>query len=284
MVFLRILSYVSVKDIWMSHIMQHKPITLGDKLAPVEPKKPGFNFGAWLRHTLFTVLNFSLLTAISVLPLWWFLMRPDMDRNIILFLWAALIALWLFVYRGLSATKPRKKATHPKTHSLLANDRQGFMRDLRLDAKTVVFDGSNIYHFGRHNGLDAQPLGLIAHQLRAEGYRIVCFFDANIFYVLNEHGAFLSDQQHSLAMLEDIFGLRTDEIYVVPSGAQADKYVLDSLKHLPISFAVTNDKFRDYAKKYPTVMKGNQWRKGVVISKNEIKLLQHRLQNPIRLN
>ncbi|OUS36934.1 hypothetical protein A9Q94_07605 [Rhodobacterales bacterium 56_14_T64] len=153
-----------------------------------------------------------------------------------------------------------------------------------MDAKTAIFDGSNIYHFGRNNGLDAQPLGLIAHQLRVEGYRIVCFFDANIFYTLNEHGAFPRDQQHLVMMLEDIFGLRTDEIYVVPSGVQADKYVLDSLKHLPISFAVTNDQFRDYAKKYPTVMKGNQWRKGVVISKNEIKLLHYRLQNPIRLN
>jgi hypothetical protein len=268
----------------MSHIMKHEPITLGDKLAPVEPKKLRFNCGARLRNTLYTALNFSLLTVITTLPLWWFLLRPDMDRNIILVLLAALIALWLFVYRGLRATKHRKEATHLKTHSLLANDRQGFMRDMRLDAKTVIVDGSNIYHFGRDNGLDAQPLGLIVHQLRAEGYRIVCFFDANIFYTLNKHGAFLSDQQHSLAMLEGIFGLRKDEIYVVPSGAQADKYVLDSLKHLPISFAVTNDQFRDYAKKYPTVMKGNQWRKSVVVSKNEIKLLQHRLQSPIRLN
>jgi Zc3h12a-like ribonuclease protein len=259
----------------MSYIVKHEPITLGDKLATVEPKKPGFNFGAWLRNTLYTILNFSLLTAISALSLWWFLMRPGMDRNIILVLLAALIALWLFVYRGFRATKP---------HYLLANDRQGFMRDLRLDAKTAIFDGSNIYHFGHDNGLDAQPLGEIAHQLRTQGYRIVCFFDANIFYTLNEHGAFLSDQQHSLAMLEDIFGLRTDEFYVVPSGVQADKYILESLKHLPISFVVTNDRYRDYAKKYPTVMKDNQWRKGVVISKNEIKLLQHRLQNPIRLN
>jgi len=260
--------------------MKHELITLGDKLAPAESMKPDLNFGGWLRNTLYTVLNFSLLTTIAALPLWWSLMRPDIGRNIILPLLVALIALWLFVYLGLSATKPRKKATHP----LLANDRQGFMRNLRLDAKTVIFDGSNIYHFGHDNGLDAQPLGLIAQQLRAEGYRIVCFFDSNIFYTLSKHGAFLRDQQHSLAMLEVIFGLRTDEIYVVPSGVQADKYVLDSLKHLPISFAVTNDKFRDYAKKYPTVMKGNQWRKGVVISKNEIKLLQHRLQNPILLN
>ena len=190
MVFLEILSYVSAKDIWMIHIMKHEPITLGDKLASVEHKKPRFNFGAWLRNTVYTLLNFSLLTAISALPLWWFLMRPDMDRNIMLVLLAALIALWLFVYRQRRATKSRKKATHPTTHSLLTNDRQGFMRDLRLDAKTAIVDGNNIYHFGRDNGLDAQPLGMIVHQLRTEGYRIVCFFDANIFHRLNEHGAF----------------------------------------------------------------------------------------------
>ncbi len=260
--------------------MKHEPITLGDKLTPAEPKKLDLNFGGRLRNTLYTVLNFSLLTAIAALPLWWSLVRPDIDKNIILPLLAALIALWLFVHLGLRAPKPRKKAMHP----LLANDRQGFMRDLRLDAKAAIFDGQNIYHFGHDNGLDAQPLGAIVHQLRAEGYRIVCFFDANIFYTLIDHGAFNSDQRHSLVMLEDIFGLRRDEIYVVPSGVDADKYILDSLKHLPISFAVTNDKYRNYAKKYPTVMKGNQWRKGVVISKNEIKLLQHRLQGPIRLS
>lgn len=268
----------------MSHVMKHEPTKLGDKLAPIEPKKRRFIFGAWLRYTLYSVLNFSLLTAISILPLWGFLIRPELNKTIILVLLAALIALWLFVHRRRRAIKPRNTATYHKTHSLLANDRQGFMYDLRLDAKTAIFDGSNIYHFGHENGLDAQPLGLIAEELRAEGYRIVCFFDANIFYILSEHGAFPSHQQHSLVMLEGIFGLRADEIYVVPSGVQADEYVLDSLKHLPISFAVTNDQFRDYVRKYPTVMKGNQWRKGVVISKNEIKLLQHRFQNPIRLN
>ncbi len=268
----------------MKDVVKPKPITLGEKLAPVEPNKTGFNFGVWLRNTLYIVFNFSLLTAISVLSMWWFFMRPDMNGNILMALLAVLITMWLFVYRKLQATKHCKKATAKKLHSLLANDRQGFMRDLRLDTKTAIFDGSNIYYFGHDNKLDAQPLGAIVHQLRAEGYRIVCFFDASIFFRLIEHGAFLRNEQHSLALLEDIFGLRTDEIYVVPSGVQADKYVLDSLKHLPISFVVSNDKYRDYAKKYPTVMKGNQWRKGVIISKNEIKLLQHRFQNPIRLN
>jgi len=284
MVFLENLSYVSEEGIWVVYIMKHEPITLGDKLAPISPKKARFKFGEWLRNTVYTLLNFSLLTAIFALPLWWFLMHPDMDRNIMLVLLAALIALWLFVYRRHRATAARNKTTAPKMHSLLANDRQGFMRDLRLDAKTAIIDGSNIYHFGHGNGLDAQPLGEIANHLRDEGYRIVCFFDANIYYTLGKHGAFPNGRQHSLALLEDIFGLWDDEIYVVPSGVQADIYVLNSLKYLPISFAVTNDQFRDSAKKYPTVMKGNQWRKGVVISKNEIKLQQHRFQNPIRLN
>jgi len=269
--------------------MMHQPITLGDKLAPIEPNKPKSNLRIWLRNTVYMLLNFSLLSAIWALPAWWFLMRPDLDGNILLILLAALVALWLVVYLRRRTSKPRKKATHSKENPLLANDRQGFMRYLRMDAKTVIIDGSNIYHFGHDNGLDAQALGLLAQQLRSEGYRIVCFFDANIFHRLREHGAFTSNQhpsnqQQRSTMLDHIFGLSRDETYVVPSGVQADIYVLNSLKHLPISFAVTNDQYRDYAKKFPTVMKGNQWRKGVVIPKNEIKLLQHRLQNPIRLN
>ncbi len=260
--------------------MEDEPTTLGDKLASIVPQNPRFNFAAWFLNAIYTLLNFALLTAIVALPVWWFLMHPDMGRNAMLGVLAMLVAFWLYVYRQQRTAQPVKKITH----RLLVNDRQGFMRNLQLDAKTAVFDGSNIYHFGHNNGLDAQPLGHLAHQLRTEGFRIVCFFDANIFYTLCEHGAFPKGQKHCITMLEDIFGLGRNEIYVVPSGAQADIYVLDSLKYLPASFAVTNDQFRDYAKKYPTVIKGSQWRKGVAISNNEIKLLQHRLQNPIRLN
>lgn len=165
----------------MSYIMQEKPITLGDKLAPIEPKMPNFSYRASLRSTYYLVMCFSLLIAICTLFLWWFFMLPDVDRNIMLAVMAALIALWVFVYSRFRAIKPRKKAIPLKIHSLLKNDRLGFMSDLRLDRKTVIFDGSNIYYFGRDNGLDARPLGMIAHQLRVEGYRIVCFFDANIF-------------------------------------------------------------------------------------------------------
>jgi hypothetical protein len=160
--------------------MKHKPITLGDKLAPIEPKTPDFSYRSSLRSTYYLVMSFTLLIAVCALSLWWFLMRPDVDKYIMLALIGALIVLWAFVYSGLQALKPRKKTTLLQSHSLLINDHHGFMRDLRLDAKTAIFDGSNIYHFGHDNGLDAQPLGMIAHQLRTEGYRIVCFFDANI--------------------------------------------------------------------------------------------------------
>jgi len=186
--------------------MDRRPTTLGEKLAPNKAKKSDLKFGGWWQNSLYTLLNYYLLTAVFALPLWWILMRPDIDRNVMLALLTGLIVLSLFVRRRLRAARLRQKETRRKAHSLLANDRQGFMRDLQLDAKTAIFDGSNIYHFGHSNGLDAQPLGEIANQLRGEGYRIVCFFDANIFYTLNEHGAFPSNQPHSLAVLEDIFG------------------------------------------------------------------------------
>lgn len=60
--------------------------------------------------------------------------------------------------------------------------------------------------------------------------------------------------------------------------------MLDSLKHLLVSFAVTNDQFLDYAKTYAKVMKGDQWRKGLTISSNEIKLFKHKFQRPVWLN
>ena len=176
-----------------------------------------------------------------------------------------------------------RNSTATPVHSLLAHDHQGFMYDLRLDMKTAVFDGSNIYHFGHDNGVDAQLLGLLAQQLRNEGYRIICFFDANIFYTLQAHGAFAVSTTHSLDVLTDIFDLQPNEIYIVPSGTDADIYVLNTLKNLPISFAVTNDKYRDYSKRFGDVMKG-QWRKGTIISKGEVKLLQHKLKTPVRID
>ena len=260
--------------------MTYKPITLGDKLASFQTKNKQLHFGARLSNTLSSLFNFALVFSIVALVFWELLGRPDLKGSTTFIILIVVTVVWLFT---VIPRKFQKKDLIHRQHPLLANDKQGFMSRIRLDAKTVIFDGSNIYHFGYNKGLGARPLGLIAHQLRAEGYRIVCFFDANIFYTLSERAAFPKNQPHSTTLLGNIFGLAIDEIYVVPSGIQADQYILDSLTQLPISFAVTNDLFRDYVSKYPTVMKDNHWRKGVEFSDNEITLLQHRLKKPIRL-
>ena len=245
-----------------SRTVTKEPTTLGEKLAPRPP-----NMVARMRAGGVKLVKLGILLVLSVLLTWWIINNPDMNQLATLTLCTALTGLWVLAYK-----RPRG----PKLHSLLANDRNGAMHNLRLDAKTAIIDGSNIYHLGHENGLDAQPLGMIANQLRNQGYRIVCFFDANIYFTLSDHDAFPRHQRHSQSLLEDIFGLTADEVYVVPSGVQADQFILESLDHLPISFAVTNDQFRDYADLYPDVMKDKLWRKGVVVSGDDVKLQNHR--------
>lgn len=257
--------------------------TLGDVFAPSDLIMRRRRFAKCVLNAVFTVLTITFAVVTCLLALEWHNLPPVSDQaDSFIVAIGVLCATWLALSLMLQIAK--KRLAHPKLHPLIGGDRQNFMRDLRLDQKTVIFDGSNIYHFGRDNGVDAQPLGMLAHALREEGYRIVCFFDANIFFTLTEHGGVVAQTRHSFSVLADIFGLEGNEIYVVPSGVQADGYVLESLKYLPISFAVTNDRFRDYEALYPAVMKSNQWRKGVVFSKGEVKLLQHRFSVTLKID
>jgi hypothetical protein len=169
-----------------------------------------------------------------------------------------------------------------KTHFLISDDRHGFMKDLKLSDKTVVFDGSNIYHFGLENDVGREPLKALIQELRSEGYRIVCFFDANIYHTLLEYNAFQEgSQRFSVSILQALFNLEPAEIYVVPSGVQADRFIVETLSHLPISFAVTNDRFRDYEAEYDFLAKDKSWRKGVLIKNGKLSLYQHTFKNPL---
>jgi hypothetical protein len=254
-------------------------VTLGEHLANRAAGHPEPSRLNWQRLSVYAVANGAVWVGFILLG--WAFFTTGGSAFIgagligLAVIWAAL-AIWGTPQRG-------QFRSRPSPHFLLAHDHQGFMGALRLDAKTVVFDGSNIFHFGVQNGLGASGLRLTVHQLRAEGYRIVCFFDANIFYTLIETGGMAAGQRHDLRLLLQIFGLNADEVYIVPSKVQADKYVLSALKHLPVSFAVTNDQFRDYAKIYGDVMKGDQWRKGISVVGCEIKLHKFRFQSPVRL-
>ena len=159
------------------------------------------------------------------------------------------------------------------------------MHRLRLDAKTALFDGSNIYHLGLKQNVGALPLHALADRLREEGYRIVCFFDANIYFTLRDNGD-LPDQRGSFhpRMLYETFGLSASETYVVPKGVQADRFIVETLSHLPISFAVTNDRFRDYKAQYSLLQESNDWRKGARLKGGTIQLYQHRFKPPLDLH
>ncbi len=167
-------------------------------------------------------------------------------------------------------------------HFLLRHDAEGFMPNLKLARKTAIIDGSNLYHFGVGRKIGRLPLGAVVAALRSEGYRIVVFFDANIYFTLRDHGEFPREtKRFSVIILRRIFELDAKEIYVVPSGVQADKFILETLSHLPEAFVVTNDRFRDHEADYNFLTTGTQWRKGVKVLDGELRLYQHEFAVPL---
>lgn len=231
------------------------PVTLGDKL------KSGNNPTA--RYTI--AISLSLILG----GVFW-----------VLFASPEIVVVSMVVCAGFLILKTPQIITIP--HFLLAGDKQGFMKDLNLSDKTVVIDGSNIYHFGLKNGVGRNVLSALVKELRSEGYRIVCFFDANIYFTLLDNTEFQKGQlKFSPRILQQIFGLQEVEIYVVPSRIPADLFVIDTLSHLPISFAVTNDRFRDHEASYDFLAKDRTWRKGVTLKNGTLSLYQHSFKNPV---
>ena len=232
------------------------PRTLGEKLAQNAPKKP-FRFSL--------KLTVSLLVGLGV---WRGLDSPELGLGAmgVSFI---ILTVWFFSRRQ-------------NEHILTAHDSQGFVGSLNLDEKTAVFDGSNIYHFGLDRKVGRMALGAMAAALRSEGYRIVCFFDANIYFTLRENGALTQNsRKFSPHMLQEIFELKPTEIYVVPSGNQADVYVIEAIKNLPKSFAVTNDRFRDYHAQHSFLATDKHWRKGVKMQGRNLVLYQHKFKFPL---
>lgn len=156
------------------------------------------------------------------------------------------------------------------------------MKALKLSDKTAVFDGSNIHHFVLESGVARIALTRLIQELRADGCRVVCFFDANIYFTLIENGEFQKgNQRFSINILQRLFGLEENEIYVVPSDVQADQFIVETLSLLPISFAVTNDRFRDYEPNYDFLTNDRSWRKGVTIKDGNLLLYQHSFKHPL---
>lgn len=232
------------------------PVTLGDKLATRQNGSPAEY-----------ALGF-LISAIIGFLFWW------ASHNLV---WGIAVMTFCALVFVITIFTNGKRTEHFLIHA----DQQGFMKALKLAGKTAIFDGSNIYHFGLDHGAGARPLKTLVQKLRADGYRIVCFFDANIYFTLRENGEFLRGEPFWIRILQTIFDLKATEIYVVPSGIQADGFIVETLSHLPKSFAVTNDRFRDYAAEYDFLAENNEWRKGVRIESGKLLLNQYSFKEPL---
>jgi hypothetical protein len=252
------------------------PVTLGDKLRPHKPRSQRSDQRAHVsRIALIAVI---LLISAVISFLFWYVFNTLYPALAVLIISDIdLFIIFVSFIRSKNSTKGGEQ-----DHFLTNDDQQGFMSSLRLSDKTAIFDGSNIYHFGLDNGLGRKALQLLIDELRSDGYRLICFFDANIYHTLLEHGEFIKTaNRFSITILQRIFGLKENEIYVVPRGNQADKFIIESLTHLPISFAVTNDRFRDYQTEYDFLTKDTNWRKGLKIQQGRLHLYKYKFKRPI---
>lgn len=58
---------------------------------------------------------------------------------------------------------------------LLAGDKIGFVKNLKLADKTVIFSGSNIYHFGLESRVGSTALAALIDRLRSDDFRVFVF-------------------------------------------------------------------------------------------------------------
>jgi hypothetical protein len=129
----------------------------------------------------------------------------------------------------------------------------------------ILIDGSNVIHW-QDNTPQFAPLKQVVHDLSRRGYKPAVVFDANIGYKLT--GQFMGERE-----LSRMLSLRNDQILVVPNGQQADPFLLETARDLQARI-VTNDRYRDWAERYPDVARpenlvrgemrdGRVWLKGM---------------------
>lgn len=129
----------------------------------------------------------------------------------------------------------------------------------------ILVDGSNVIYW-LDNSPQFAPLKQVVHDLSLRGFKPGVVFDANIGYKLT--GKFMGEREMSRML-----SLPRDQILVVPKGTQADPYLLETARGLKARI-VTNDRYRDWAERYPDVARpenlvrgemrdGRVWLKGL---------------------
>ena len=183
----------------------------------------------------------------------------------------------------------RRGAVHPSHLQMTGKIRKAY-RDIDPERLTVVIDGNNLYHFGADQCRQGagirhayQPLLSLAAAFRDHEYSIVCFFDANIYHTIEDLGDMPANARHEEAILQRLFNLRSDEIFQVPSGVQADDHILEYVSRHPKAFILSNDRFRQYGNQYAFMDQDTSWRKSIYLKEGRLTLQHSPLQSDIRL-
>ncbi|MDE9451364.1 hypothetical protein J3R80_12890 [Aliiroseovarius sp. Z3] len=110
----------------------------------------------------------------------------------------------------------------------------------------AIVDGSNVMHWADGEP-SVDPLYAVTRRLKKLGFSPRVFFDANAGYLLM--GRYLHDRD-----FENILRLQSSSVTVVPKGTVADEEILREARKLK-AIVVTNDRYRDWADRYPEVRK-----------------------------
>lgn len=117
-------------------------------------------------------------------------------------------------------------------------------RPKRQPAARILVDGSNVMHW-QDKTPRIEPVRRVVADLKQQGYAPGVVFDANAGWKLA--GRYLHD-----AALARLLDLPEAQVLVVPKGTQADPYILETARDLNARI-VTNDRYRDWADRYPAV-------------------------------
>ncbi|PIB23513.1 hypothetical protein BFP76_08205 [Amylibacter kogurei] len=115
--------------------------------------------------------------------------------------------------------------------------------------KSIAIDGSNVF-------LRRDPNLLVLHMMVVSllemGHEVHVFFDANIYYVMQDSGIVFSGNGNHHNQIAEAFGIPATDITIVPGGSQADHFILP-FADKPNGVVVTNDRFSEFSDEFPWV-------------------------------
>lgn len=122
-----------------------------------------------------------------------------------------------------------------------------------------LLDGSNILHWGRSvHGISLRAVRAIVNELKRRGEAYQVYFDASAKHCLKANAAEL--KQYEKLLTDD-----PDHFHQVPMGTCADDFLLLIASQDDSAKIMTQDRFKDYADRYPQVIHSDRLLLGMVV-------------------